>query len=156
MPQRDAELVVDFLNTVDLEAGTDLLDDPGAFAAWCAAHGTVPGDLGFAREVRDVLRRAVTRPVAGDLSMPVVALHATVGPDGVDVAGLDAAGAVLACAGRLTARGEWSRVKLCPGDDCGEAFYDRSRNHSRVWCDMAVCGNVAKVRTSRRRHAAGA
>jgi predicted RNA-binding Zn ribbon-like protein len=43
-------------------------------------------------------------------------------------------------------------LKACPADDCQYAFYDRSRNHSAVWCDMKVCGNRAKVRQFRTRH----
>jgi predicted RNA-binding Zn ribbon-like protein len=38
------------------------------------------------------------------------------------------------------------RLKICPGPDCGWLFLDRSKNISRRWCDMAVCGNRAKAR----------
>ena len=51
--------------------------------------------------------------------------------------------------------GSWERVKACRADDCKWAFYDRSRNRSGVWCDMAVCGNRAKVRAYRSRGAGG-
>jgi predicted RNA-binding Zn ribbon-like protein len=44
------------------------------------------------------------------------------------------------------------RLKVCPADDCQAAFYDKSRNHSAIWCDMAVCGNRAKVREYRERN----
>ncbi len=37
-------------------------------------------------------------------------------------------------------------VRECANDDCQWMFIDRSRNHSRRWCDMAVCGNRAKAR----------
>lgn len=37
-----------------------------------------------------------------------------------------------------------SRMKVC--GHCGWLFIDRSRNRSRMWCDMAVCGNRAKAR----------
>ncbi|HEX3693233.1 MAG TPA: CGNR zinc finger domain-containing protein, partial [Solirubrobacteraceae bacterium] len=47
--------------------------------------------------------------------------------------------------------GSWSRVKACRAPDCLWAFYDRSRNRSGVWCDMAVCGNRTKVRAYRER-----
>ncbi len=50
------------------------------------------------------------------------------------------------------AAGTWERLKSCPADDCRWAFYDRSRNRSAVWCNMAVCGNRAKVRSYRERH----
>lgn len=39
-----------------------------------------------------------------------------------------------------------ARVKRCPGKDCGWLFLDTSKNGSRRWCDMAVCGNRARVR----------
>lgn len=34
-------------------------------------------------------------------------------------------------------------MKIC--GHCGWLFIDRSRNRSRTWCDMAVCGNRAKA-----------
>jgi predicted RNA-binding Zn ribbon-like protein len=45
------------------------------------------------------------------------------------------------------------RVKICPADDCRWAFHDNSRNGSRQWCSMAVCGNRAKARAHRARQA---
>jgi predicted RNA-binding Zn ribbon-like protein len=47
--------------------------------------------------------------------------------------------------------GTWERLKVCPADDCQWAFYDESKNRSGTWCDMAVCGNRAKVRAYRER-----
>lgn len=44
-----------------------------------------------------------------------------------------------------------SRVRACGGESCGWLFLDTSRNRSRQWCDMADCGNVAKVRRFRDR-----
>lgn len=35
------------------------------------------------------------------------------------------------------------RLRICP--NCGWLFLDRSRNSSRLWCDMAVCGNRRKA-----------
>ncbi|MEX2032805.1 MAG: CGNR zinc finger domain-containing protein, partial [Dehalococcoidia bacterium] len=43
-----------------------------------------------------------------------------------------------------------ARVR-CRGDDCHWAFFDRSKNRSRVWCDMAACGARSKARTYRER-----
>jgi predicted RNA-binding Zn ribbon-like protein len=42
-------------------------------------------------------------------------------------------------------------VRECAADDCGWLFFDRSRNRSRRWCNMQVCGNRDKVRRFRRR-----
>jgi predicted RNA-binding Zn ribbon-like protein len=36
-----------------------------------------------------------------------------------------------------------ARVKVCPA--CRWLFLDRSKNQSRRWCDMKMCGNRAKV-----------
>jgi predicted RNA-binding Zn ribbon-like protein len=44
------------------------------------------------------------------------------------------------------------RVKSCAGDRCGWLFLDTSRRGNRRWCDMADCGNRAKVRRFHERH----
>ncbi len=38
------------------------------------------------------------------------------------------------------------RVRECAGAGCDWLFIDRSRNGTRRWCDMTVCGNRAKAR----------
>ena len=43
------------------------------------------------------------------------------------------------------------RIKTCPAGNCGWIFVDRSKNRSRRWCDMNVCGNLAKARQFRAR-----
>jgi predicted RNA-binding Zn ribbon-like protein len=42
-------------------------------------------------------------------------------------------------------------VRHCGNARCSWYFLDESRNHSRRWCDMATCGNAAKVRAHRQR-----
>ncbi|MCO4315560.1 CGNR zinc finger domain-containing protein [Phyllobacterium sp. 21LDTY02-6] len=37
-----------------------------------------------------------------------------------------------------------SRIKICP--NCHWLYLDQSRNRSRRWCDMAICGNRAKAK----------
>jgi predicted RNA-binding Zn ribbon-like protein len=49
-------------------------------------------------------------------------------------------------------QGDLSRVKQCQGDRCGWLFFDATKNRSRRWCEMEVCGNRAK----QRRHSARA
>ena len=46
---------------------------------------------------------------------------------------------------------QWTRVRVCPADDCLEAFYDSSRGGTRRWCAMGVCGNRSKVKAYRDR-----
>ena len=57
------------------------------------------------------------------------------------------------CAAELLENGPLDRMKECPSDRCGWLFLDTSKNRSRTWCSMKVCGNAAKVRRFRRRHA---
>ncbi len=44
-----------------------------------------------------------------------------------------------------------SRIKQCPGKDCGWLFLDRTKNRARRWCEMEVCGNRAKQKRLRAR-----
>ena len=60
---------------------------------------------------------------------------------------------ILAAVAETMADGSWLRLKACRADDCKWAFVDTTRNRSRQWCDMAVCGNRAKARRYRSRHA---
>ncbi|GGI92725.1 hypothetical protein GCM10011581_32400 [Saccharopolyspora subtropica] len=149
----DIELVLAFLNTCDAEKGIDFLDDPGQWQQWCTDRGMgeAPG-IDAAREIRDTMRTAVSygaRPRILDTSWPVqVSLRAGV----PTLTGTDALGSVLVAAARLVHTGHWDRIKICPADDCLWAFYDRSRNRSRTWCSMRVCGNREKARSWRERH----
>lgn len=61
---------------------------------------------------------------------------------------------IVRSAADLLTTGDMSRVRQCAGDRCGWLFIDNSKNHSRRWCDMKECGNVAKVRRHRRRRKA--
>ena len=63
------------------------------------------------------------------------------------VTSLDAATARSALS--LVNFAEPERLKICP--NCRWLFLDRSRNRSRTWCDMMVCGNRAKASRHYRR-----
>lgn len=39
-----------------------------------------------------------------------------------------------------------ARIRECAAHDCSWLFLDRSRNGTRRWCDMTVCGNRVKAR----------
>ena len=59
-----------------------------------------------------------------------------------------------AAVAELLAEGDPALVRHCEGAHCTLWFYDRTRNHRRRWCSMALCGNRAKALTHRARHAA--
>jgi predicted RNA-binding Zn ribbon-like protein len=71
-----------------------------------------------------------------------------------DPAGPLAFEAALAVSALSLLAGEtMARIRICP--NCNWLFLDRSRNSSRLWCDMAVCGNRRKAsRHYKRRKAA--
>lgn len=47
---------------------------------------------------------------------------------------------------------DYSAIRKCENPDCILFFYDTSKNHSRRWCSMGLCGNRAKVAAFRKRN----
>jgi predicted RNA-binding Zn ribbon-like protein len=168
-------LVQSFVNTVDREHGPDLFDDDAGLADWLNRRmlpATVAaGDLERAREVREALRALLLanngepRDPAAQETLERAARRARLEPafppDGAALVpragGVDAAlGRILAAAFAAMLDGSWARLKACPRDVCGWAFYDRSTNASATWCSMRVCGGRVKAGAYyRRRRAAG-
>jgi predicted RNA-binding Zn ribbon-like protein len=174
----ELDLVRQLINSADLETGADALSDPDALAGWLREHGLArSGDAYDAADLerviafREALRRLLLSHNGGEVDRAAVATLDAVardarvevgfGADGVpELApcgqGADAVlGRLLAAIARAEAEGTWGRLKTCPAGDCMWAFYDHSRNHSRTWCTMSVCGNRAKARTYRRRAHSG-
>ena len=54
-------------------------------------------------------------------------------------------------AGRLVLSPRLSRIRACAAADCGWWFVDDTKNRSRRWCDMKLCGNREKIRRFRSR-----
>lgn len=52
---------------------------------------------------------------------------------------------------REVSQGEPDRLRVCANDECRWVFKDTSRTQRRKWCDMATCGNRAKVARHRER-----
>jgi len=173
-------LVEEFVNTLDLDDGVDGLARPADLVDWLASHGLARHDLevgaaGLKRavELREALRAALLANNGGEpLDDAVIATLNRIGRRARLVLRFDGRGEALlepvsddldAALGRLLAivhdameTGQWSRLKACRSDDCLWAFYDHSKNHSRHWCSMDVCGSQAKARSYRRRKVAGA
>jgi hypothetical protein len=156
-----ADLIVRFLNTLDVEDGSDVLASHDGWTSWLSDQGLDeccrpqdPDALQRARELRADLRALA----AGEQHAGVreVDIQVAVTPDGrVGLSAPTAVGFLAAAAAKLAIEQRLARVKICPADDCRWAFYDTSRNHSRQWCSMEVCGNRAKARAHRQRSATG-
>jgi predicted RNA-binding Zn ribbon-like protein len=56
----------------------------------------------------------------------------------------------------LTNDRDRDHLRECSDDTCAWLFVDRTKNHSRRWCEMDTCGNRAKQARLRERTARGA
>ena len=166
-----------FVNSIDIETGEEEFSSPTALAEWLRDHALCERaprlkreDLERAIELREAFR-AVLLANAGGVALdpdamttlnrelaasPLTLQFTTAGTANLEPAahGLEAAFARLAAiVNEAMADRTWWRLKVCIADDCSWAFYDRSRNRSAHWCDMANCGNRAKVKAFRERQA---
>ncbi len=169
-------LVQGFVNTLDLEEGTDVLADAEAAREWLVDARLLDGgaspslaELGYAREVRESLRWLLahdneSREVREERLAPLRRLTEThrarltlddggaIGLENARHQGLDdGLFELLLIVRRAQEDGSWARLKLCTNPDCQWAFFDRSRNQQGSWCDMALCGNRLKNRELRAR-----
>jgi predicted RNA-binding Zn ribbon-like protein len=163
----DLARLVSLLNTVDLENSLDQLTDRSGFDAWLRAAGaSTSGELATARQLRAALRalaasncgqtlnETVLADAAGCATRLPVSIQLASGRSAIVVGGEGPArilGEVLASYARAVEQGRWSRVKLCASPSCRWAFWDGSKNGSRKWCAMSVCGSRAKMRSYRQR-----
>jgi predicted RNA-binding Zn ribbon-like protein len=169
----DLRLVQDFVNTLDREHGNDLLDGTDGLAAWLEhrgldADGLRPRDVARAVEVREALRALLLANNGGPAApeahavLEDAARRAGLAPVFGEAALVPAAGGVDGALGRVLAvvfaamlDGRWQRLKACPRDICGWAFFDRSHANRGTWCSMKVCGNRVKAGAYYRRRTRG-
>lgn len=118
---------------VDMREATDRLFRNGARSG-SLATADLPD---FLTACAEGLRSA---PVAADLAVEARGQAGRIVP-------LEAAIALSA----LALLPEAGRIRIC--QNCCWLFLDRSRNGSRRWCDMAVCGNRQKAKRHYRRRA---
>jgi predicted RNA-binding Zn ribbon-like protein len=165
-------LVERFVNTVDHEHGREMLSSPERLRDVLGLPRDArigAADLRRALDVREALRSlahennggAPEVRTAGVLEEAAARGKLVIRFDegvsrlepaapGIDGALADLVGIVHTA----MADGTWSRLKACRRDVCGWLFYDRSRNRSAVWCQMAVCGNRVKTKAYRERRPA--
>jgi predicted RNA-binding Zn ribbon-like protein len=170
------ELVREFVNTADLEGGDEELASPAGLARWLGARDLLESeaevgekDLERAIAVREALRAQLKAHNGADRDPEAVAaLHEAANRAGIaltfDEAGASsleprtpgadgAIGRLLTIVHEAEQEGTWPRLKACPWHTCQWAFYDNTKNASGVWCTMEVCGNRAKAKAYRARHA---
>ena len=142
------ETIRDFVNTADLEGGKDALTDPRARRVREAIRVLLRANNGIACDVEQASR--VLDEAARRAGLRVGFARGALAFRSYERSRL---AEVLAAVAETTADGSFARLKACRSDSCQWAFVDSARNRSRQWCDMAVCGNRAKARRYRSRHA---
>jgi predicted RNA-binding Zn ribbon-like protein len=133
-------------------------------------HADAERVLAHARELRELLHDAFTQTSEGHSPTPATLLelsahlsgwyrHGRLAPAGEALqwvyAGEDDLDRVLwevaRTAARLLTSPSLGRVRPCAAHDCGWWFVDDTKNGSRRWCDMKICGNREKLRRFRQR-----
>ncbi|WP_405084206.1 CGNR zinc finger domain-containing protein [Microbispora sp. NBC_01389] len=167
-----AELLRDFVNTYDVEGDADELASPADLSVWLRERGlTGDGDrasdedLAVAAHLREGLRAALRHnhdggpydgPVGLEAALAGLPVRVTLsgGTPALEPTASGVAGGLARLAAQIPAAhadGTWSRLKVCAESTCQWAFIDSSKNRSRSWCSMRVCGNRTKTRAYRAR-----
>lgn len=165
---------------IDGAQRTELLADGADVVAWGRAAGLVSGgpvdcpDGGAALHAESLTLRAALRGIAGQIANGVAV-------EGIDVSAVNALlidhplvlrahdgrwrleppiseagprGLLLAIAAdfaNFVASADFSRLRGCANPACGYFFHDTSKNGTRRWCSMEVCGNRCKAAQHRAR-----
>ncbi|HEY7420684.1 MAG TPA: CGNR zinc finger domain-containing protein [Gaiellaceae bacterium] len=178
-PHTQLDLLRDYVNTLDFETGIDAIATPDELAMWLSEQGLVDDlveptgqEVAEALAVREAVRALLlaNNGVAADASAASKTLEEAgrrarlgvrfedgrpvLAPEGGGARG--AIGRIVATVAEIAPTDEWKRLKGCRDEHCRVAFYDQSRNRSRAWCSMEVCGNREKARSFRKRHATSA
>jgi predicted RNA-binding Zn ribbon-like protein len=171
--QAEADLLVAFVNSADLEEGTEELGDSEALQGWVETQTgeylPAPDEEARARviQLRESLRALLRTNNGGEVSNSELGPlreaaersryrteldsdgKLTLAPARADLGGFEAR--LLLAIERIQAQGAWPRLKACTDDGCQWAFFDTTRNRSRTWCSMEECGNKEKTRRYRER-----
>jgi predicted RNA-binding Zn ribbon-like protein len=172
------EVVRDFVNTRDAEAGTDDFAAPEGVRRWLAAQRLITpratvGSEEVARVIalREALHRLIlansepappapAEAAALNIQLAAHPLRLAINSGRLVLAGGgdgDPASAVLLLAvAHAVADGTWPRMKCCGSHSCRWAFYDASPGLNARWCSMRICGAREKARRYRRRQARAA
>lgn len=170
-------LVQALVNTLNAETGQDLLGTVPEAAAWLgAARLLPPGSVLTAPqqaallELREAIRQVLgghtlrreDPAAASRLTMALAPCRLTLAVEPTGSVRLVSAdydpfsrvvGGIAAAIAEAATAGTWARLKCCPGQRCGWAFYDRSASSRSRWCSMQICGARAKMRAYRDRQA---
>jgi predicted RNA-binding Zn ribbon-like protein len=168
-------LVQALVNTLNAETGRDLLGTAPEATRWLAAARLMPAGSpltgaqhGALLELREATRQVLSGhadrrddpEAASRLTVALGSCRLALAADPAGGARLVSAdhnpfsrviGGVAVAIAEAAVTGTWVRLKCCPGQRCGWAFYDRSASSRSRWCSMQVCGARSKMRAYRGR-----
>jgi len=174
--QPEIDLLIGFVNTHDLEEETDAIANPALLQGWIEEQTgehlpeVEEEDLRRLHRLREALRalmRANNGDEPQDRELQPLREAAersryrlsfdshgtlTLAPARAGLSGFESR--LLLALERLQCEDAWPRLKACTDEGCQWAFYDTTRNRSRTWCSMDVCGNREKTRRYRQRKSA--
>ena len=152
------ELVPDWTTLVDWAEAAGLIDTDLAQQCRDAGEGRGRKLLAWFRRLRSSLRNVLesddddAAAAALDDAVAAVSVRLSYRPGQpphempIDASGpLERLRLALATTALDATRLERSRVRRCGSPRCVLLYYDTTKNRSRRWCDMAVCGNRAKA-----------
>ncbi len=174
-PSPEIALITSFTNTVNLEDGPEELTSSTALRDWLVGRGLLASKVPVSREDLSraiALREAVRALIAANNACGEDPSAAAILDDAAVRAGVrlrfdccgdvraeptargvdGALGHIVAAVHAAIADDSWSRLKACARDRCRWVYFDESRNRSKRWCSMEVCGNREKGEAFRRRH----
>lgn len=169
-------IVQDFVNTRDIEAGTDVFDTAETLGRWLRRRALLdhgermhdPADLDRALTLREALRdlgvanhddRQPPAPAIDTVEAVARRAALTIAHD-IDsnwqlrpqTVGVDRAlGRLVAIVYDAMTTEQWWRLRACSNDGCRWVFWDGSPSRTGRWCSMAICGNRAKIAAYRSR-----
>lgn len=172
-------LALDFANTVSWRATdreTDHIADPDGLLRWAADSGLIADNIDFPADalatahalrkaIRTVMEAAIVQEERPQETAVILDIFGRC-LESAHLGGIPARILFHASAAKIFGpialaaidllRGDTrGRLKMCPQDNCHWLFLDMTKNASRRWCDMASCGNRAKVAHFRERGAVG-
>jgi predicted RNA-binding Zn ribbon-like protein len=155
-----------FLNSVDIEAGTDGFATVSGFRSWLLGCGLIrrnvpvsEPDRALGARTREAIRDLAGANTGHAVGARSVDLLNRLGGSGLTIqfdrtgaarlAGsnrniLGALATMLSVIPVSMAAGTWPRLKVCRRDKCRWVFYDRSKPGRGVWCTMSICGARTK------------
>ncbi|MEY9844192.1 CGNR zinc finger domain-containing protein [Streptacidiphilus sp. MAP5-3] len=174
-PPPAALLIEAFANTLNLEYGTDALDTPGHTTDWLLTQGLLTERRRLSSDAHEqylVLRAGIREQLgahvggspavalvdAADAILRTLPLHASIqaaplAPSAELSPSLRPLAALAVAWTQIRTTGDSVRLKRCAEHACELVFWDLSKNHSRRWCSMRVCGNRVKTRSYAARRA---